>query len=147
MAKFKFRSLNLNAYFYDSVDGYVYSTKRKGAPYRMTWSNQSGNYYVSLMQGCLKVIIRKNQIRNYLEHTPYDVSPVESSSPVPSIVSGFIVGSVNGAVYSIAAVPKIHPTMVVAKLEAERLAKATPGKEYLVLAIMGSVKASGVTWK
>ena len=58
----------------------------------------------------------------------------------------FIVGSISDVGLSISKEPKEHATAVIAKREAERLAKSDGSKEFVVLQVVGTVKAVGVTW-
>lgn len=58
----------------------------------------------------------------------------------------FIVGSIADVGLSISKEPKEHATAVIAKREAERLAKSDDSKEFVVLQVVGTVKAVGVTW-
>lgn len=58
----------------------------------------------------------------------------------------FIVGSISDVGLSISKEPKEHQTAVIAKREAERLAKSDGSKEFTVFQVVGTVKAVGVTW-
>lgn len=58
----------------------------------------------------------------------------------------FIVGSIADVGLSISKEPKEHATAVIAKREAERLAKSDGSKEFTVFQVVGTVKAVGVTW-
>lgn len=63
-------------------------------------------------------------------------------------VSGsYIVGSVAGESISFATTPRVHPTKAEAATEAERLARANPGKEFLLVKVEGRVKVDGVQWR
>lgn len=59
----------------------------------------------------------------------------------------FIVGSISSAgEISFSSTPRVHETHQEARLEAERLAKNNPGKEFLVSEIKGRVRANAVNW-
>ena len=66
-----------------------------------------------------------------------------------ALVAGtYIVGSTDGANVSFSPTPRVHANRASAAAEAERLAKAHPGKEFLLVKIEGSaVSASAVLWK
>lgn len=66
---------------------------------------------------------------------------------MPHLTNGtFIVGSISDIGLSISKEPKEHATAVIAKREAERLAKSDGSKEFTVFQVVGTVKAVGVTW-
>ena len=66
---------------------------------------------------------------------------------MPRLTNGtFIVGSISDIGLSISKEPKEHQTAVIAKREAERLAKSDGSKEFTVFQVVGTVKAVGVTW-
>ncbi len=60
----------------------------------------------------------------------------------------YIIGSVtdNGEV-SFSKKPVQHSSYQLASQEAERLAKQAPGKKFLLVKVIGTVKSSGVTWE
>lgn len=58
----------------------------------------------------------------------------------------YVVGSVIDGILKLSSCPKIHASEVEAKLEAARLASSIPGKEFVVLSVVGVVKATGVVW-
>jgi len=58
----------------------------------------------------------------------------------------FIVASNSDAGISIAKEPKQHASSIIAKREAERLAQSDGSKEFIVLQVVGTVKAVGVAW-
>lgn len=63
-------------------------------------------------------------------------------------VSGsYIIGSVAGEQVSFNTNPKVHGNKVDAQAEAERLARANPGKEFLLVRVEGRVKVDGVQWR
>lgn len=71
----------------------------------------------------------------------------EPTTPKASVNTGkFIVSSVIDGVHSISTKPVYHDTEAAAKREAERLAKLSPNKEFVVFKRIASVKATGVTW-
>jgi hypothetical protein len=66
---------------------------------------------------------------------------------MPRLTNGtFIVGSISDVGLSISKEPKEHQTAVIAKREAERLAKSDGSKEFTVFQVVGTVKAVGVIW-
>lgn len=66
---------------------------------------------------------------------------------MPTLNKGnFIVASNSDAGISIAKEPKQHASATIAKREAERLAQSDGSKEFIVLQVVGTVKAVGVTW-
>ena len=66
---------------------------------------------------------------------------------MPRLTNGtFIVGSISDVGLSISKETKEHATAVIAKREAERLAKSDGSKEFTVFQVVGTVKAVGVTW-
>lgn len=58
----------------------------------------------------------------------------------------FIIGSINGANVSFANQPKVHSNFMSASQEAERLAKSSPGKQFVVVEIKGIVQVQNVVW-
>ena len=66
------------------------------------------------------------------------------------VSKGYIVGSSGQGAsvsWSVSALPRIHASETEAKAEAERLAKLTPGKTYVVLEVKGRVTSNAVTWE
>ena len=59
----------------------------------------------------------------------------------------YIIGSVTGESVSFATTPKVHLSKTDAQAEAERLARANPGKEFILVKVEGRVKVNGVQWK
>jgi hypothetical protein len=70
-----------------------------------------------------------------------------SSNSSATNQKGYIIGSrtVTNNI-SFATAPKVHDSETSAKREAERLAKANPGKKFVVVQIVGEVVSGGVSW-
>lgn len=135
----------------------VYSTKRPGAPYAMTKTGTGScrNTYWSLSTGqrwgnfTIRADDLANKVRNTHEFKVWSAgqSATRSTTVALGATAGYIVGSVRSdGFFSFSATPKVHPTELSAKMEVERLAKATPGNTYVYLEIKGKCKAGGVTW-
>ena len=152
MAIYKFHAARLAGYYFDSDKQAVFSTKRKGAPYQMTWScnyRYPDNKFVSLTdQHGWKATVNQREIYAYLNRfAEPEVNKFVQQIQKDSIVSnGYIIGSVVGANYSFSTTPKIHATLSLAKAEAERLAKGNTTKRFVVVKIEGTVQATGVAW-
>ena len=50
----------------------------------------------------------------------------------------FVVGSFDGAHFSVSSNPAVHTTSASARAECDRLARATPGKMYIFLQLKGA---------
>lgn len=135
----------------------VYSTKRPGAPYPMTKTGTGScrNTYWSMSTGSRRgnFTVRADdlasKVRNTHEFKVWSAgqSATRSTTVALGATAGYIVGSVRSdGFFSFSATPKVHPTELSAKMEVERLAKATPGNTYVYLEIKGKCKAGGVTW-
>lgn len=132
----------------------VYSTKRPGSPYAMTktgtgrccdtyWSLSNGGRFGNFT---IRADELAEKVRRTLEYKTW-LQGQPGTQPSLAHVKGYIVGSVRSDGYfSFSATPKVHPTELSAKVEVERLAKATPGNTYVYLEIKGKCKAGGVTW-
>ena len=77
MAKFNFALARFAGYYFDDEDNCVYSTKRQGAPVKLTWSTRNKNFsaaYVTLSCGSgyyqNKETMTLSQVRNALKSTP-----------------------------------------------------------------------------
>lgn len=58
----------------------------------------------------------------------------------------FIIGTVNGANMSISNTPVVHTSEISARQECERLAKANPGKRFVLLELKGICFVNNVAW-
>lgn len=146
-----------NNYYINRDLTQVYSTKRPGAPYPMTktgtgsyrntyWSMSSGSRWGNFT---VRADDLASKVRNTHEFKVWSAgqSATRSTTVALGATAGYIVGSVRSdGFFSFSATPKVHPTELSAKMEVERLAKATPGNTYVYLEIKGKCKAGGVTW-
>lgn len=58
----------------------------------------------------------------------------------------FIIGTINGANMSISNTPVVHTSEISARQECERLAKANPGKRFVLLELKGICFVNNVAW-
>lgn len=165
MAKFtSIRSAHAG-YYYDSDTGFMYSTKRKGSPYRMSWNRAypGATERVALSMGGWKdSLTRADVVRAFSIKMKEVVAPknkfvaqIQKDQAVPKVAlavpqnsgNGFIIGSRQGGVFSFAVMPVVHPTLAAGRAEAERLANKNPGKKFVLVCIMGSVQSGGINWE
>ncbi len=142
MAIYKSPNKNYSDYYFDSTDNAVYSTKQ-GRPYKLAFSYKGAleKRRVAIGSGYYKTTVRRDQLTSFF-------TELQGVSAKPVVASGgFIVGSRSGDQFSFSPTPRVHSTLFDAKTEAERLAKLQPAKRFVVMGLMGSVKASGVTWE
>jgi hypothetical protein len=145
---------NYRNYYISRDLSQVYSTKRPGAPYAMTktgtgrcrdtyWSLSNGGRFGNFTiraDDLAEKVRRSAEFKAWLQGQP-------GTQPNLASGRGYIIGSIysDGGI-SFSSMPKVHTTELSAKVEVERLAKATPGNTYVYLEIKGKCKAGGVTW-
>ena len=141
---------NLSQYTYCDVRKQVISYKKDQAGYPMKWSvSAQGKKFTNLKDGYgYSVSVRFDQIDKWLDKK----NPVQKANSFTSNIPAtsntyWIVGSIDGSDhYSVSTTPAKHYTEAVARAEAERLARAVPNKTFVVLQIVGKVKAQSITW-
>jgi hypothetical protein len=100
MAKFNFALARYAGYYFDDEDTCVYSTKRQGAPVKLTWStrNSYSAAYVTLSSGDAygqrKEAMTLARVRNALKSTPIAEAPAATIETVGYPSSDFIAFSV-----------------------------------------------------
>lgn len=125
----------------------VRSLTRGGTMSKVRQGGQAG-YRLKATPNGAQVFYSANMIhdlyRNALAVAKTQVSP----APLLNDRAGnFIISSSQNGVHSISPKPAVHMRLSLAKAEAECLAKNAPSKTFIVLEIVGSVQATGVSWK
>lgn len=159
MAKFEFTVPTLKGYYWDSIDGNIYSTKRGKIPYQIKWAKRTpwapktaqlfttdGEKYLldeRRLKGLLKgnpigsVIFKHPETEDLFNQKPHVGEKTADTYLVISVENGRLTPSAN---------PKVHCSLEAARAEAERLAKLVPGTQFRVYKDCGTVQAAGVVW-
>lgn len=167
MAKFEFILPSLKGYYWDSLDGNIYSTKRTKT-HAIKWSKRTpqapktaqlftteGDKFL-LDERRLKGMLKGNPIGSsiYKDYCKNDVQltfdlemSVKKSATPFSTKETYIVIAIENGRLAPATDPKTHCTLAAARAEAERLAKTVPNTQFRVYKDCGAVKASGVVWE
>lgn len=77
---------------------------------------------------------------------PVNNGLIDNCPSETEIEQKFIIGTVNGANMSISQTPVVHLSELSARQEAERLAKANPGKRFVLMELKGICFVNNVAW-
>lgn len=164
MAKFEFNIPTLKGYYYDSVDGNIYSTKRGKIPYQIKWAKRApwapktaqlfttdGEKFLldeRRLKGMLKgnpmdsVIFKHPETEDLFNQKPH----VDVKKPFSTKETYIVIAIENGRLAP-AKEPKAHCTLAAARAEAERLARLAPSTQFRVYKDCGTVQSTGVIWE
>lgn len=159
MAKFEFAIPTLAGYYYDSVDGNIYSTKRNVVR-PIKWASRSPcspRHAQLLTTAGHKFFVNEDKIKSLIKGNPMDsvifMHPETEDLFNKNTHTGlkttetYIVIAIENGKLAPATDPKVHCTLSAARAEAERLAKTVPNTQFRVYKDCGTVKASGVVWE
>lgn len=168
---YRLSSLNAQwASYYADAQGNVYSVRTSAVPKKMMGSVTGGRRYFTLTcnNGHTQTVAQDQLIRNLRSKIDFEreTSLTQPAAAVQAAVTnrdaaqrnhaaslaagvkakGYIIGRVQGEAFAFGSKPAIHTTLASVRSEAERLAVANPGVEYVYFKIEGSVKASSLVW-
>lgn len=145
-----------NGYFYDTVTGDVTSTRQYSFGSKMSGSRSHGvKRYTFMLAGVYKtgytvsVSVAEYDLRAKVAMYSNSIktSPIgNKATAVAPMEKGWIIGSFNLGVLSVADHPKVHTTEASVKAEMVRLATSQPGRTFVQMKVEGFVKAGGVQW-
>lgn len=164
MAKFEFILPSLKGYYWDSLDGNIYSTKRTNT-HAIKWSKRTpqapktaqlftteGDKFL-LDERRLKGMLKGNPIGSsiYKDYCKNDVQltfDIEQIAKKPfSTKETYIVIAIENGKLAPSTDPKAHCTLAAARAEAERLARLAPKVQFRVYKDCGTVQSTGVVWE
>jgi len=152
---------NLEGYVIDA-DMNVYSVKRPGKPYLMTYTNDAFKLPISAKSAGGTCFVTKELIKEVCSYsTEFQAwkqmtpSGIWSSQAMPeqkvgdyplAPTSGWIIGTMGSKGLEFSSAPVVHSSLSSVRIECARIAKLVPGTQVVYLEIKGSCQSSGVTW-
>ena len=163
MAKFEFILPSLKGYYWDSLDGNIYSTKRTKThaikwSKRTPWAPKTAQLFTT--EGD-KFLLDERRLKGMLKGNPMDSvifkhqdtedlfnqhPQVEVKKPFSTKETYIVIAIENGRLAP-ATDPKVHCTLDAARAEAERLARLAPKVQFRVYKDCGTVQSTGVVWE